>query len=69
MGRSKRRKRDEREQRRRSEGEIGFDGVEVSLPSPFAPPPASAASDRFWRFAVAFLIIFVLLWLLAPDRE
>ncbi|KEO83444.1 hypothetical protein [Tumebacillus flagellatus] len=69
MGRSKRRKREERERRQHgAEGEIGFSGVEISVPSPFAPAPP-AANDRFWRFALAFLIIFVLLWLLAPDKE
>ncbi|PWK16381.1 hypothetical protein [Tumebacillus permanentifrigoris] len=32
--------------------------------------PDVLGSDRhFWKFALAFLIIFVLLWLLAPDEN
>lgn len=32
-------------------------------------PEVLGIDRRFWKFAVAFLIIFVLLWLLAPEDE
>lgn len=43
---------------------------EICEPTAQAIPAAPApGTDRFMRFAVAFLIIFVLLWLFAPDPQ
>lgn len=52
MGRSKKRRRDDRELVVHQEAAV------VATPD-----------HRFMRFALAFLIIFVLLWLFAPQDE
>lgn len=54
--------------RRRREQEITCNREPVAVS---APPPAPSLFGGNWitRFAVVFLIIFVLLWLFAPQEE
>ncbi|MCX7569665.1 hypothetical protein OS242_06785 [Tumebacillus sp. DT12] len=53
---------------RRRRSRQSAEALAAAAPAVPATPAPSVGHDRFMRFALAFLIIFVLLWLLAPQE-